>query len=1440
VKKSMKRTLSLLLALTMVLSLGLPAYAVGAPAEDIAITEEPAVKTANLPIGAGKQPGIIEEDEIISDDLIVDIVDEETVVEEQAAPAKDFSYSESATGFSVEVSAPAGALPLGTEMVVDRLVDLSDVQAAVDRAENLEGKVRLAADISFWLNGQEIEPAAGTKLLVRMSSPEIEGIADPIVVHIPDGVNAVPEIVEQMKADDDVVLVNTVEFETDSFSTYAIVSGEDTITVHWGTMNGEKFEEFDETMAIGLDTSASSVSLNVDFEGYAYNGAYFVANNTEDQIIVSSVLKKVDGKWQAEKHVTNAETGNVELIWEDLAAGDIYVIYVVPAEGTEPGAPGSGEKVPTPKTLKHVEENDDGTRTIVLDITGTTITETDEVGANVLILLDRTYSMSGTMADGTRRVAAAKTAVNTLVTKLKEGKGKVNYALLDFTVASRSGSVTSYTGYNLNTLHRWNATTGAHQSSGGVYWTQNADAFNQEVQNNYNYYNGYTATNWESPLTDALTILNSRNTANKTYVLFVTDGEANCRGTQDYNLSTSYLNYYNGLAVKAITDNSDISFYGIFCGNDAGYQTLKTLVDNNNGKDTINGANSTDMERAFGDIAHTIVEEMGANNVSVDDGVPSLSSVSAQTSGEAGGFEYYTVDKDGNETVWAEAPGASYNQANGVTWDLSSVNVTPDVTYRLKFTVWPSQEAYDYIANLNNGLVDPMPTDAELKAMGIEKNSSGVYYLLTNTHLKTDFSFGDKDYSVSPSTLPTGEMILPTTTIKITKIWNNDLDWRTASEVRLTVTKDGQPYLFDDEENDIHNAIPMGDAVKTGENEWTQTNSTEIYISMGQLTLDSNNNINVISSGHDYTVTEPESFSYYWSLTSDVYHPMLVNGEQKVLVQVKDEDVPDALKTLENNKKATAGGLDYYKFNNKLYVVKSGQNVLTAVNDRRSNLNLTKAVTGNDIPADALFTYTVKLENPKGKYEGAEGYNPDNDDFWFNIGEPVLDDQGNPVLDDDGNPTYNTVTTDGLVEGATAASGNTSYHFANVKGGKTVTIKIRAGWNVRFFNLANGTTYEIIESDMADGFVYTKVEGSADNGGTAGTPDNANQKITGSIDKPNNVFTVTFTNEYKGCFYVYHAGDNTIERIFFTDSRIVDRKFNIAKETKDHYIYGGYYKDFADKGTFDVTTASFVKATEAVATTYDGEHKDGYWFTVTEGSPAPYRGDASKWTPAQAYTENGTAMEPKANTIYYLKEVPDAFIRIALRYTYYMNSTYNVGTVWLVCAIDGDVDNGYKDFGLMNYEDGSVIANVKAEDGMPKAVIAGANVDFTAKTTQTSVRVDASDLITKMRDSFFDSNKGPYTGNVAYVTVRDKSIYGNSDSGMTENLIDSEQKTMFFFVTPDNIQVTSARVASVKNINGVASKGVEAKRITLQKFGLRDNSEELSTYISTLKIVSGD
>ena len=44
------------------------------------------------------------------------------------------------------------------------------------------------------------------------------------------------------------------------------------------------------------------------------------------------------------------------------------------------------------------------------------------------------------------------------------------------------------------------------------------------------------------------------------------------------------------------------------------------------------------------------------------------------------------------------------------------------------------------------------------------------------------------------------------------------------------------------------------------------------------------------------------------------------------------------------------------------------------------------------------------------------------------------------------------------------------------------------------------------------------------------------------------------------------------------------------------------------------------------------------------------------------------------NTVYYLKEVPEAYLRGMIRYTYYDDpgNKYPIGTLWLACALDGE------------------------------------------------------------------------------------------------------------------------------------------------------------------------
>ena len=121
------------------------------------------------------------------------------------------------------------------------------------------------------------------------------------------------------------------------------------------------------------------------------------------------------------------------------------------------------------------------------------------------------------------------------------------------------------------------------------------------------------------------------------------------------------------------------------------------------------------------------------------------------------------------------------------------------------------------------------------------------------------------------------------------------------------------------------------------------------------------------------------------------------------------------------------------------------------------------------------------------------------------------------------------------------------------------------------------------------------------------------------------------------------------------------------------------------------------------------------------------------------------------------------------------------------------------------------------------------------------MEVLATDLLKNTNDAFFTKNEN-YTGKVAYIMIRDKKDNGESPSNMTDNLLQDEQKTAMFWITPDNVQVTGVRLASIKNIDGVSSKGVAENQIKLQKFGIREKAvdPEFDSYTSTLTAVTGD
>lgn len=989
------------------------------------------------------------------------------------------TLSAEGSNFTVTVSYGEDAgIPEGAELVLTEFAEgtpaFNDAKDAVLENDGSLDAATLgmaAFDLTIYYDGAPIEPTGEVQVNFEMKSLPVNAIEETITVeHLNESTGDV--VVETVAAAGDVAVQEdsvSGEFAVDSFSTFVIKWTEEeecSATIHWGSYNDSgEFEEFEQPTTI--DSSAASVELDVLMDEYYFVGIDYKETADAEPVHLenATVLKKVDGAWML------GETAVAD-------GSHIYVNYAPKGSGgytpPEPPTP----DVLAPETEKTVTENADGTYTIQLDVLGHQEEEITQVGANVIVIMDITQSMTNNMpGGGGTRMAAAKRALTALIDTLEPDTNNINFTAVNF------GNSANY--------------------SNGTAWTSEESdmrAYISGLPNNP----GDLGTCWQAGLQGGIDRVGTAPAGNETYVIFVTDGNpngwVNAQGRYQQQGAGGFVQAaYNAAVPNANTLAGISHLYGVFVGDADGYDHLEDLINNAGGDGVINGSTTAAIEQAFSDIAQTIIDNLGAGNTVVDDGIPTLSNVSANVSaGEAGAFEYYITPKNGTQTKWDEAPGASYDKTNGVTWDLSEAGVLQDgYTYTLKFTVWPSQAAYDLIADLNNGKVDFDDLTEEQKNSIVGSKETG-YTLKTNTHLFTTFTDLDgKEYREENDARPAA-MDLPTTTISVVKYWNNEIDARTADKVTLTVTRDGEPYLD----------VDMGDPVQTGAHTWKQEPTDEIYISYGQIAGGV-----VKETGHEYTVIEPENFSYRWDLTADVYRPMIIDGVKKVLI--KSDEKPEGTE-----------GEDYYVIDDKYYEVsdQDDHNVLVAYNDRRSNLAINKVVTGTGAPADAVFAIEFTVDDVNGNHPGDEAYDEWYDTLWFAVQTDPAD--------------RSTVVKEGVtVEGATAEDGNTGFYWFD--NGGTVTVYLKAGQYICLTNLPKDAEYtvkELLGTDMPDGFQFVKAESDADNkAGGESTPAEIDENTAeGTIDQSNTDYSVTYTNKYEKkdiTFTKSWADENDLDKI---------------------------------------------------------------------------------------------------------------------------------------------------------------------------------------------------------------------------------------------------------------------------------------------------------------------
>ena len=822
----------------------------------------------------------------------------------------------------------------------------------------------------------------------------------------------------------------------------------------------------------------------------------------------------------------------------------------------------------TPPHTKILTDNEDGTYTLSLDVVGESERKPNPV--NVIVILDHSGSMdTRTGGYGSQtRMAAAQNAVNNLARSLfnyntTEFPELVEMALVGF---STTGSVTQ-------------APTTSYSTFSGAVNGLDADG----------------GTNWEDALQDAAEI--DFDDEDPTYVIFVSDGNPTfrmTRGSYDRYYNDYYLDnwgnqqygriddlswssqgvYGNGQDVttenvrrsynEAVDDARSLAstigadhFYTIGAyGNVDRMQSLTTDAGAPAGN-YFSAANTTDLQNALATILAQI-EKAGIGSVEIEDGT--TNQVSASTGVvellevDTSSFKYY---KDGVE--WTDAPEAEF--VNGaVEWDLSEVGVLDDgVKYTVTFDCYPSQYTYDTIAQLKNGDIEYSDLDPEVQKYIVD-NGNGTYSLRTNTSATLDWddTRTDDDEKAVPYINP-DPVRTDSATMSVSKEWENQLDARAVGSIEMTVLMDN---------GEFHKVTLSADDTPA----WTAEN---IYISPGII---KNGQVLPGAEGHDFTFAELGSEQYNWELVSPIVHPMLINGTLTMLTMVDDAHPAPSGATTYQIKGADGATHTYYSNG-------TSSASLNAYNYRRSNLNLTKVVTGEDAPEDATFPFTLTVNNSKASSGSASDTNSDYY-VWFSI------------YDTNASATVMDATVSG-----TGLVGPSSSGYYYIPSGTAITVQMKAGWNLRFTNLPTGTTYTFAEGNLATGFAFNKAELTS--GTDKDTSFSGGKTTTGTIQATNTSYVVTFTNDYQltdlEITKVWEDNDNQ-DGIRLTAAELAEKlTLSPAVQGKEPTVTdngnGTYTIKYTGLPRFDNgTEVEYTVAESAI---------DGY---TTEGSPAKDHG----------------------------------------------------------------------------------------------------------------------------------------------------------------------------------------------------------------------------------------
>lgn len=1138
-----------------------------------------------------------------------DEVTEETT---PASPAQDFSGD--VNGVAVTVNAPKGAFPEGTVMSVSE-ADENAVQAAAEAAGTDAANVK-AVDITFTSEGEEIQPAAAVK--VTLDTDLTAEIETPVVVHVDDEYNA--EVIENVTKEG-----TTVSFDANAFSVYAVAvptANEDTATY-----------------ADEPEVSTNRIlAINYVFEDNTQAAQTWSASLAEGSTYSNTIAyPEIVGYEPEIPTVPAGVTADENGITFNLTVQSDITINVIyrPANVNY--------------TVKYYQQNKDDDNYTLAD----TETRTGLTGSSINIThADVNNKYTGFYAllfDESATIAAdGSTVVEIYYDR--------NYYLMSFDLGGGYGVEPIYARYGAEisvgdpvrpgyTFQGWdksipatmpaeNSTYTARWTAGNagytvVFWYENADdegysyvgsttgsaAAGTEL-NSYDFRNtnfsgrdsAHFTYNDEMAETatvagDGSTVLNvyfTRNTYTLTFIV-----EADHFWEDDETVAT-------------ITAKYDAEISGEF--NKAPFNT------------TYNGRAWEDTGRTY-DYALQTLDRMPGTNVTFN--LYNKSSNTLKT------INYYvqTVDSTNDLTDWPwnSQPTDDYELMKSVNTYFNYATYEEEYHEILGFTRFSRSEAgFDY-SNQKNF------SNRQLNLFYIRNSYDLRFYNYNGfvddhqASVKYQANLGRYDFTPEyPSTLEAGAYefagwyLNPECTGE-----QVNLSTRTMPAADLTlyakwvpVTHTVTTYMDSTLETQIgeSQAVAHG-AFATAPEQPSNGN----YTFVGWFYMD-----NGVEKAFDFdSMPVRKDLDVYAKWSSNVLVEYTINYQLEDGTAIADPTTGSALAGTTRTFEAKTGDQLYADYQTGYFPIVSSHSLIMDIAGGENNVYTFVYREAQIVP------YTVK-------YLDAE------------TNEPIADDK---VVSDN---THAVVT-----ETAATVSGYLPDAFQ-----KRLILTVpengepTAEDNVLIFYYTKDSEHAIVSTThyLVDGSVVTEYQHSEEIGTIGQTYTREALEISeyemyrvtingeewDGTGNPSAELTgegLNFEFYYKiPYFYVYHSSDQSVETIDVPESGTYD----LTKLVKSGYLYGGYYRDYKDAGSYNGGPDA----------TNDGLN---------------YAGGTDSWNASDAYTVKGTEMTPVGGRTYYLKEVPDTYLRPATYVVYDTIDNNQIVQLYMLTATD---DDNYKSVGF--------------------------------------------------------------------------------------------------------------------------------------------------------------